>query len=139
MRVQLILVGRIGQSVSILLQLALLRKLPLYGLLVRRILEQASVVYLSNVLLPQHTVRWPNDQIRGRPLKDKGRPSEKVHENALAGPHKVHVADVQAALAITVIVCKDLLEVLGPETTFVVIGTGIAPVLVLVNSCHMNA
>jgi len=72
-------------------------------------------------------------------FKESSAPPEEIEHHFLTTPHAQHIAKGQTALVAAVILREDILELLGSESTFCVVGHSVAAVFVFVDLVEVDA
>ena len=101
--------------------------------------KDAPVIDTSDVLLPHHPIRGPDEQVRRRPLQECRRPPEEVGHHALALPELQEISNVETTLVVAVVLGENVFEVLRFEAAFIVVGHAVAAVFVFVDPGEVNA
>ncbi len=130
-------------------------------MLLRLLVEDASVKDTANILFFQDAIFWPNEEVSGEPcrtyirdgnlsevemtaearltLKERRAPPKEIEHKGLSLPRTPQLLHRQPTLVILIILSEEILKVLWPEPSFVVVAHTIAAVLGLVHALREDA
>lgn len=105
----------------------------------RPLVEDTAVIDGPDIVFLQNAIRRPNQQIRRHPFQRASRPPEEIKDHPLILPEDPQIIDIQTTLAALIVLCKDILELLGSEPPLVIVGHAIAAVFGFVQAVNVDA
>ena len=102
------------------------------SILLRLPLKYTPIITCSTIILPQNPVLRPNQQIQRQPLQDPSSPSKRITKQSLPFMCSGEIVKVNTTLLTSIILRKEVLELLRSEASLGVVSIAITPMLAVV-------